>query len=492
MMNHPTPVCPSRRGAIRALGAASLLTLGNVSGSRTPAMAVTGGAPASLPSPGPVSPDRAGEPSEREKADRIREEFLHAWQGYKRHAWGHDELLPVTGGHREFFADGHPVGLSIIEALDTHYVMGLDDEVAHCTKWIRTNLDFDIDAGFQVFEAVIRLVGGLVAGYLATGERDLLTLCTDLADRLLPAFTKSPTGMPYRHVNLRTGAVSGTVVPLAEIGTSILEFGVLSDLTGDTRYVRASKRALTEVVRRRSSLHLLGTSLNVETGAWADRECAGVDPPVDSFHEYLWGGWAMFGDEDCLGWFRMFDASFKQHLVERVDGRLWFKHVDFRTGELLNRLQSSLAVDVLSVGGDNALAADYYRSWTAVREKYTVIPEEIDYSRITVTGPGNALRPEYANCAFELYWHTGDPFYRTTAWRHFQDLTTHHRVPGGYTVVTDVTQRPMAKGDYCPAYVFAENFKWLYLTFADTDRFDYAHGYLSTEAKILRGLRHPS
>jgi mannosyl-oligosaccharide alpha-1,2-mannosidase len=54
-----------------------------------------------------------------------------------------------------------------------------------------------------------------------------------------------------------------------------------------------------------------------------------------------------------------------------------------------------------------------------------------------------------------------------------------------------VTKRPIPKGDYCPAYVFAENFKWLYLTFADAPRFDYTHGYLTTEAKILRGFRRP-
>lgn len=120
-----------------------------------------------------------------------------------------------------------------------------------------------------------------------------------------------------------------------------------------------------------------------------------------------------------------------------------------------------------------------------------MIPEEIDYIHLTVLTPDNMLRPEYANCAFDLYWQTGDPFYRATSWSYFQNLKEHHRVPGGYTVITDVTKRPMAKGDYCPAYVFAENFKWLYLTFADAPRFDYASGYLSTEAKILRGLQPP-
>ncbi len=423
------------------------------------------------------------------RAREVRAEFLHAWRGYRRFAWGHDEVLPVSGGHRDFFVRGRPVGLSIVEALDTHYLMGLDDEVDGCLAWIEDRLDFDIDADFQVFEATIRLVGGLLAGHLATGSRVLLRRCVDLADRLLPAFAHSPTGMPYRYVNLRTGRVSGRTLPVAEIGTNILEFGVLSELTGDASYRRAAKRALRAVVERRSSLGLLATAMNVETGAWADRAAIAVDPPVDSFYEYLWGAWEMFGDEDCRDWFRLLVRALERHQAERVDGRLWFKHVDFRTGALISRRQSALSVAVLPVGGADALAADHYRSWTAVLDKYTVIPEEIDYTRLTALSTRNQLRPEYANCAFELYWQTGDSFYSTTAWRYFEALRTHHRVPGGYTVVTDLTRRPMTKGDLCPAYVFAENFKWLYLLFSGTPRFDYDRGWLSTEGKVLRGLR---
>lgn len=435
-------------------------------------------------------PSKAG-PPDRPKAREIRAEFLHAWNGYRAYAWGHDELLPVSGGYREFFAPGHPVGLSIVEALDTHFVMGLDAELEHSLRWIRSRLSFDLDADFPVFESIIRLVGGLLAGHLATGDKDLLARCVDLADRLLPAFTESPTRMPYRYVNLRTGAVSGAHVPLAEIGTNILELGVLSQLTGDHRYYRAAKAALAAAVERRSPLDLLSTVMDVESGRWTGRCDVAPNPPADSFYEYLWGGWAMFGDRDCLEWFRIFDASLRRHLAERAGGLLWFRQVDYRTGVPLGRHQSSLAVSVLSAGGADALAADYYRSWTSVQNKYIVIPEEIEYTGLTVLSPGNALRPEYANCAFDLYRRTGDPFYRATAWRYFRNLRSHHRVPGGYTVVTDVTKCPMPKGDYCPAYVFAENFKWLYLTFADAPRFDYTSGYLSTEAKILRGLRCP-
>ncbi|MBF6044608.1 hypothetical protein GO001_05135 [Streptomyces sp. NRRL B-1677] len=493
----------ARRSLLRALAVTGGLTAGagpgvlaEPGGGRSAVAPLPGGTSRAAPPAAPPGARRRAERRRAERPDRakaqeIRAEFGHAWEGYKRFAWGHDEVLPVSGRHREFFAQSHPVGLSIIEAVDTLHLMELDDEVERCVAWIKDNLDFDVDADFQVFESTIRLVGGLLSGYLATGEKELLGLCTDLADRLLPAFTASPTGMPYRYVNLRTGRVRGATLPLAEIGTNVLEFGALSRLTGDARYRRAAEGALRAVVQRRSSLNLLATRMDVETGRWADRESVAVNPPADSFYEYLWGAWVMFGDEECRDWFKMFAAAMRRHQAEHVDGRLWFKHVDFTTGALISRRASALSVAVLPVGGDNELAAGHYRSWTAVLDKYEVVPEEIDYGRgLKVLSPRNDLRPEYANCAFQMYWQTGDPYYRTTAWRYFQNLKRHHRVPGGYTVLTDVTRRPMAKGDLCPAYVFAENFKWLYLTFADAPRFDYERGWLSTEGKVLAGFRN--
>src|SRR5204863_515160 len=125
---------------------------------------------------------------------------------YKRLAFGHDQLMPVSGGFSEFFDDAHPVGLTIVEALDTLFFMGLDDEVAMGVAWIRDHLDFHAVAQpVQIFETNIRMVGGLLSGYLATGETVLLAKAKDIADILLPAFQHSPTGAPYRFVNPSTG-----------------------------------------------------------------------------------------------------------------------------------------------------------------------------------------------------------------------------------------------------------------------------------------------
>jgi hypothetical protein len=470
----------SRRGMLAAVAVAGGITAtGGLGLSCAAAAEGAGGAGAAVP-PRPQA------------AAQIRDEFVHAWQGYRQVAWGKDEVRPLSGTTNDFFVPGHSIGLSIIEALDTLYVMGLDSDLADGVAWLKQNADFDIDGYFHVFEAIIRVVGGLLAGYLATGDKKLLDLTVDVTDRLMPAFTKSPTGMPYQYVNFHTGAVSGNTPPLAEIGTNILEFGVLSQLTGDPKYFDAAKNAFRVAVAKRSSLNLMGTYLNVETGDWADNTDQAPNPPVDSFYEYLWGGWALLGDSECRDWYHLLNDALTKYAVERYNGNTWYKQIDFTTGELVGRHQSELASfysEIVALGGDRSLGEAYYRSWTGVLDKYPVLPEEIDYTTFAATSAGNQFRPEYVNGSFDLYFITRDPFYASTAWQYFQGMKNNARVPGGYTIIDDVTTSPMQLGDLFPAYGFAENFKYLYLIFADTPRFDQSNFYLSTEGKILRGMR---
>lgn len=439
----------------------------------------------------PVSAAAATDrPPDEVVAGQVRDEFLHAWQGYRQAAWGRDEVRPVSGGSNDFFAAGHSFGLSMVEALDTLWLMELDDEAAQAADWIEAHLDPAVDAPMHVFESVIRLVGGLLAGHLCTGRPALLDRCRELADRLLPAFTGSPTGMPYRYVNLRTGAVSGRTGALAEIGTNLAEFGLLSRLTRDPKYLDAGRRASRAVVERQSSLGLLGTELDVESGRWTDGSAQAPNPPVDSFYEYLWLGGKLLDDGELLHWYRTLTDAVLRHQLDRQDGHSWFRQVDFASGAVLGHQQSELAAfyaGLLGKGGDLDLGRDYYRSWTAVLDSHPVLPELIDYHSGAVRDAQNQLRPEYVNSAFDLWRLTGDDEYKNTAYRYFDALRSNHRVPGGYTVARDVTASPVRLGDLTPGYFFAENLKYLYLMFASAPRFDYRTGLLSTEGKVLRG-----
>lgn len=433
-------------------------------------------------------------PPPADVAKQVRDELFHAWSGYKRFAWGYDEVAPIAGKPKDFFVDGHSFGLSIIEAMDTLYIMGFDDELAACVNWLRSHLNFDVDANVQMFEAVIRMVAGLITGYYATGEKFLLDGARDLADRLLPCFTKSPSGAPYRFANLRTGAVSDPQSNLAEIGSNILEFGDLSRLTGDPKYLNASMKAYETVISKRSALNLLGTNFDIEKGVYVGTDDVAPDEPADSFYEYLWGGWQMLGNTQTRDWYRMLTDAMLKYKVERINGNLWFRTINYETGaKTADTTMTELAsfyAELVAKGGNRDAGEAFYDSWTVLLDKYELIPEVINYADLSVVGPKYWMRPEYPNSSFDLWFLTKDQKYRATAYRYFQALRANCRTQYGYTVLDDVRTRPMKKNDYFPAYSFSENFKYLYCMFAGSnDRFDGEGYYLNTEGKALRGLK---
>src|SRR5256885_3902982 len=72
--------------------------------------------------------------SDAEMAERVRQEFLHAWKGYKQYAWGHDALKPLSKGYHDWY--GVPLLMSPVDALDTMILMGLIDQAAETREYI--------------------------------------------------------------------------------------------------------------------------------------------------------------------------------------------------------------------------------------------------------------------------------------------------------------------------------------------------------------------
>ena len=61
-------------------------------------------------------------------AASVRVEFLHAWQGYEEHAWGHDALRTSSLSYRDWY--DHSLYMTPIDAFDTMLLMGLEQEAA--------------------------------------------------------------------------------------------------------------------------------------------------------------------------------------------------------------------------------------------------------------------------------------------------------------------------------------------------------------------------
>ncbi|KAI5885028.1 seven-hairpin glycosidase [Schizophyllum commune H4-8] len=70
----------------------------------------------------PPSPEEAKTWADR--ADLVRNAFVHAYNGYRRQAFGHDEVRPVSGKTVDGF---NAWAVSAVDGLDTMWLMGLED-----------------------------------------------------------------------------------------------------------------------------------------------------------------------------------------------------------------------------------------------------------------------------------------------------------------------------------------------------------------------------
>jgi len=421
----------------------------------------------------------------------VRAEMRWAWRHYRERAWGKDQIKPLSGGSESFPLKHQHLGLTLIEALDTLWIMGLDAEFRDGVEWIKANLNFHVDGEVSVFETAIRLVGGLLSAYHACGDPVLLAKARDLADRLLPSFNASRIGIPYRFVNLRTGALRGPVTNPAETGTFIAEFGFLSRATGDDRYRAAAKRALVSMFERRSKIGLLADSIDCMTGEWQSRR-ATIGPPSDSYYEYLWDGWDLLGDRDCLRMYRACTAAILKHQARGHGGNLWFPNVDFETGAPLDSEQDELGSfygGLLAQGGSPAIGRAHTRTWARVQKRYGVLPESTDSRDMRALSKTNDLRPELADAAFNHWLLDRRDEWRETARDHYLAMKRWNRACYGYADLADVTANPKVQSDHCPGYWWSEQMKYYYLMFASPPRVDYRRLYLSTEGNVLRGLR---
>jgi mannosidase alpha-like ER degradation enhancer 2 len=423
----------------------------------------------------------AGDP---QMAARVRAEFLHAWRGYRRYAWGHDELRPLTKTYRDWYEQ--PLYMTPVDALDTMLLMGLTREAAETRAFVVAHLSFDRDVQVQVFEITIRHLGALLACYQLTGDRRLLALAEDLGTRLLPAFA-SPTGLPYRFVNLKTGQVRDAETNPAEAGTLLVEFGTLSKLTRKPVFYEKAKRALVEVYKRRApATGLVGSRINVETGAWTNTS-SHLSGGIDSYYEYLLKCWLLFGDEDCRRMWRESVAAAHKYLADEAGGELWYGRADMRDGRRTATTFGALDAffpAVLVLDGDLArarrLQAASFKMWRA----HGIEPERWDYRTEEIKLPSYPLRPEIVESAYYLHSFTRDPQYRRMGATMFADFVRHCRTEEGYAALKSVVTKEQE--DNMESFLFAETFKYFYLLYAPPATLDPRRVVFNTEAHPIR------
>lgn len=417
-------------------------------------------------------------------AERVRAEALHAWQGYRRYAWGHDDLAPLSRRPHDWYADS--LLMTPVDALDTLVLMGYDEEADEARKLIDAQLSFDQDISVSHFEVTIRLLGGLLSGYQLTHDPKLLALADDLATRMSPVFD-TPTGLPWTKVNLRTGATSGPVSNPAETGTLLLEYGTLARLTGKQAYYDKAKRALVATFERRDpKTGLVGSAIDVSTGEWTDTS-SHISGGIDSYYEYLWKCWKLFDDRDCLRMWQASAPAMNRYLADEVDGALWYGYADMRSGQRTESHYGALDAflpGLLAYSGDIARASRLQDSGFRMWQLHGIEPEVLDYRAMKVVSPGYALRPEIVESAWYLHRLDGSPQWRRQGAAMFDDFVRYTRTDSGYAALRSVVTKE--KADRMESFVLAETFKYYWLLFTPKDAIDLDKVVLNTEAHPLQ------
>lgn len=88
-------------------------------------------------------------------AKEVKAEFVRSWEGYKKYAWGHDVLLPLSKSHKDWYEES--LHISPIDAFSTMKVMGLDEQAEEVEKYVINSISWDKDLFVKTFEVNIRI-----------------------------------------------------------------------------------------------------------------------------------------------------------------------------------------------------------------------------------------------------------------------------------------------------------------------------------------------
>ncbi|KAL0077594.1 glycoside hydrolase, partial [Phycomyces blakesleeanus] len=357
---------------------------------------------------------------------------------------GSDKSDPTNININDVLGD---YSLTLVDTLDTLAIMGTQDQFEEAVRLVLEQVSFDKDSKVQVFELNIRALG------------------EDLANRLLPAFQSSKTGIPYPRVNLRYGVPRTETVETctAGAGSLVLEFGVLSRLTGNPYYESVAKRALKAIWDRRSPLDLLGNVINIQTGQWI-HTASSTGAGIDSFFEYVLKAYVLFGETEYLNMFEDAYGAILQHI--RDPSGYIYRNVHMSSGTLMATWIDSLSafmpgLQVLHGDLESAIKGHliFYNIW----KRYHALPERFDYYQKTVDIAFYPLRPEFVESTYHLYRATRDPFYLQVGEMIIEDLNNRTRLACGFANIGDV--RTGRLEDRMESFVLSETLKYLYLLF---------------------------
>ncbi|XP_063604139.1 endoplasmic reticulum mannosyl-oligosaccharide 1,2-alpha-mannosidase-like [Penaeus indicus] len=461
-----------------------------------------------IPPPGPPR-----KRSERQEA--VVGAMKHAWKGYKTYAWGHDHLKPLSRSSNDWFR----LGLTLIDALDTLWIMDLKDEFNEAREWVATQLNFNINQDVNLFESTIRILGGLLSTYHLTNDQLFLDKAVDIGDRLIAGFN-SGSGVPFADVNLYSRKASnpkwGPDSSTSEVTTIQLEFRDLSRVTGNPIYEEKVNLVSDHIHKLPKTEGLVPIFINAQTGQWRAHSTITLGARGDTYYEYLLKQWIQTGrTRDFLRDDYNESVAGMEHLLARrtePSNLLFFgelhgsKNFVNKMDELTCYLPGTLALGVhYGMPKHHMKIAEdlmYTCTLTWLRQPTNLAPE-ITYYNTQPTSTNEdffvksndahyLLRPETVESLWYMYHLTGNKTFQDWGWQMFQGIENYCKVENGYTSIGNVRSTIDTKPkDKMESFFLGETLKYLYLLFMeDQNAFSVDKWVFNSEAHPLPIYTH--
>uniref|UniRef100_A0AAR2IVQ4 alpha-1,2-Mannosidase n=1 Tax=Pygocentrus nattereri TaxID=42514 RepID=A0AAR2IVQ4_PYGNA len=429
-----------------------------------------------------VDRGKPADPQTVQRRDKVREMMKFAWDNYKQYAWGKNELRPLTRNGHIGTMFGGLRGASIVDSLDTLYIMGLTEDYQEAKEWVHNNLDLNSNGEASLFEVNIRYVGGLLSAYYLTGEEVFKQKVLELGEKLLPAFS-TPTGIPRGVINLGSGtswswgwASAGSSI-LAEFGTLHLEFVHLSELSGNPIYTEkvANIRKLLDKIEKPHGLY--PNFLSPVSGNWVQHHVS-LGGLGDSFYEYLIKSYLMSDktDEQAKRMYYSALEAIEANMVQKSPGGLTYV-AEWRGGVLDHKMGhlACFSGGMVGIGADHGtlekrqhyldLAAEITHTCHESYSPTKLGPEAFRFdggAEATATRLSDRyyiLRPEVIESYMYMWRLTHDPKYRQWGWEAVEALEKHCRVDSGYSGIRDVYASTVSHDNMQQSFFLSETLK---------------------------------
>lgn len=436
-----------------------------------------------------------GKPAQEDRRNEVKRTFKKCWDSYRKHAWGRDELSPISLTGSDTFAGW---GATLVDSLDALWVLDMKPEFAHALQkvaaidWGKTG----DNALCSLFETNIRYLGGLLAAYDLSGETMLLRKAVELGDMLYNGFD-TPGRMPANAFHFEKAKRGELVLSTREISANIgslsMEFTRLSQLTGDPKYFDAIERVKKKLLFSQDWTKLPGmwpVFVDLANGFLATDSSFTLGSMADSLYEYLPKMYALLGGLDA-SYKEMYSKAMwtvKNYLLYRpmlpdhgID--ILFSGNVLSNGNGIADLVPQSQHLTCFVGGMFALGGRLFDiaedveigakltrgcAWAykvmpthVMPEEFTLIPcntpnlgkcawdnarwEKEGDHRLprgfsSVHATSYMLRPEAIESVFYMWRVTGEEVWRDTAWEMFQAIRKLTDTGEAHSAVRDVTR----------------------------------------------------